>query len=169
MDEYLKQMDDLIERSASTATGIDYANVEEISRARLSLPRRMYGGGLRRQQLVSLAAYAGCAVPPLPRMLDRTTRDGQVIEGFMPVLETSLGAGSFDHCRLRDKDHFKTYVDPADGALRLRHPFQPRRDEDAGGGGMGLPTAPPTSGTSRRTPLGLGSRTEPSWTSSSER
>ena len=53
MDDYLGKMDDMIEKSASAATGIDYANVDEITRTRLRLPRRMYGGALRRQQLIA--------------------------------------------------------------------------------------------------------------------
>ena len=71
----------------------------------------MHGGVIRRQQLIS-AAYVGGVVLILPRMLDFTTKDGQVIKGFMPVLTASLGAGSFDHHRLEDEDHFTTYVHP---------------------------------------------------------
>ena len=112
MDDYLGKMDDMIEKSASAATGIDYANVDEITRTRLRLPRRMYGGAIRRQQLIAPAAYVGGVVLTLPRMLDRTAKDGQVIKGFMPVLTASLGAGSFDHHRLEDEDHFTTYLHP---------------------------------------------------------
>ena len=72
----------------------------------------MYGGAIRRQHLIAPAAYVGGVVLTLLRMLDRTTKDGQVIKGFMPVLTASLGAGSFDHHRLEDEDHFTTYLHP---------------------------------------------------------
>jgi len=50
----------MIEKSASEATGIDYANVDEIKRTSLRLPRRMYGYAIRRQHLITPAAYEGC-------------------------------------------------------------------------------------------------------------
>ena len=166
MDDYLGKMDDMIEKSASAVTGIDYANVDDITRTRLRLLRRLYGGAIRLQQLIAPAAYVGGVVLTLPRMLDRTTKDEQVIKGFMPVLTASLGAGSFDHHRLEDEDHFTTYLHPD----RLTHdPHCPRlllcREEDAGRGGGG------TGRHSRcRAPLGTPRwDREPLWTSSSAR
>ena len=51
----------------------------------MRLPRRMYGYAIRRQNLIAPAAYVGGVVLTLTRMLDRTTKDGQVIKGFMQM------------------------------------------------------------------------------------
>ena len=112
-DAVIAAKDALIDKREEVMREVmDYANVDEITRTRLRLPRRMYAGAIRRRQLIAPAAYVGGVVLPLPLMLDRTTKDGQVIKGFMPVLTASLRAGSFDHHWLENEDHFTTYVYP---------------------------------------------------------
>lgn len=64
--------------------------------ARLRLPARLYGGGVRALSDVAPAAFAATACRALPLMLTRRTESGLEVPGFLPQLAAVLGAGSFD-------------------------------------------------------------------------
>lgn len=69
---------------------------DSLARARLRLPARMFGGGIRSLADVAPAAFVATACRALPSMLDRTTEAGTVMPGFLPQLSSLLGADSFD-------------------------------------------------------------------------
>lgn len=68
---------------------------DALARARLRLPVRLKGGGVRAREDVVSAAFAGTMCAVIPTMIDRIA-GGRIVPGFMPQLEPWLGAGSFD-------------------------------------------------------------------------
>ena len=60
------------------------------------MPVRRFGLGIRDRADLAPAAFVGTLCNTLPRMLDASDDHGVVLTGFMPQLELTLGAGSFD-------------------------------------------------------------------------
>ena len=89
------QVDSAVLRVARACHG-DAVTTDPYAAARLRLPARMYGGGLRSAADVAPAAFLGALCQTIPRMLPRTSADGDVCPGFMPQLVDLLGPGSFD-------------------------------------------------------------------------
>ena len=70
---------------------------DELTIARVRLPVRRFGLGLRCRADLSPTAFLVTFCKAVPAMLDRVGRNGVAITGFLPQLAPMLGAGSFDH------------------------------------------------------------------------
>ena len=95
--DHAKKFDKAINKLQLHVTGIDFGASNPITAGRARLPRRMFGIGFRSQANTAPAAWMGCQLLTLPRMLDVLEKDGTITGGFMPSLTNLLGAGSFDH------------------------------------------------------------------------
>jgi hypothetical protein len=102
-----KIVDAAIIRAAAMTVG-EAAVGDPLANARLRLPARMYGGGLRSIADVAAVAFVGTACRTLPRMLPRAGNDDSVVPGFMPQLMPLLGHGSFD--RGAEVTRFTTFL-----------------------------------------------------------
>eukprot|EP00973_Karenia_brevis_P069999 9732794-Karenia_brevis.AAC.1 len=69
---------------------------DSFAAARIRLPARMFGGGLRSCADLAPAAFMGTLCRTVPCMLDRVGARDVALPGFMPQLAPLLGAGSFD-------------------------------------------------------------------------
>jgi hypothetical protein len=83
------------------ATGVDFTDIgdghdDDVTLRRFRQPKRMFGGGIRSQEDVALAAWIGGLHISLPHMLDSVDESGATKPGFMNELAPVLGAGSFD-------------------------------------------------------------------------
>jgi hypothetical protein len=68
---------------------------DALARARLRLPVRLKGCGVRAREDVVLAAFAGTMCAVIPTMINRLA-GGRIVRGFMPQLAPWLGPGSMD-------------------------------------------------------------------------
>ena len=89
------KVDAAIRQAVASCVG-DAVVEDDIARARLLLPARMYGGGIRSLGDVSPAAFIGALCRAVPEFLDRRREDFSVQPGFLPMLAPVLGHGSFD-------------------------------------------------------------------------
>ena len=69
---------------------------DDIARARLLLPARMYRGGIKSLEDVAPAAFISALGRAVPEFLDRRREDFSVQPGFLPMLAPVLSHGSFD-------------------------------------------------------------------------
>ena len=95
------QVDSAVLRVARACHG-DAVTTDPYAAARLRLPARMYGGGLRSAADVAPAAFLGALCQTIPRMLPRTSADGDVCPVSCRSLWTCSGQ---DHSTLVPKTH----------------------------------------------------------------
>ena len=67
--------------AVQTATGVDFDS-EDVARARLRIPARMKGGGIRRATETRYPAFLGALLDVLPICIDRTEADGESVPGY---------------------------------------------------------------------------------------
>ena len=89
------KVDAAIRQAVASCVG-DAVVEDDIARARLLLPARMYGGRIRSLEDVAPAAFIGTLCCAVPEFLDRRRLDFSVQPGFLPMLAPVLGHGSFD-------------------------------------------------------------------------
>ena len=76
------KVDAAIRQAVASCVG-DAVVEDDIARARLLLPARMYGGGIRSLEDVSPAAFIGALCRAVPEFLDRGREDFSVQPGFL--------------------------------------------------------------------------------------
>ena len=89
------KVDAAIRQAVASCVG-DAVVEDDIARARLLLPARMYGGGIKSLEDVAPAAFIGALCRAVPEFLDRRREDFSVQPGFLLMLAPVLGHGSFD-------------------------------------------------------------------------
>ena len=110
---HIDRLDLALSKVCVITTGIIPNPADEITTMRFSLPRRLFGSGIRKQAGVAAAAYVGGLLRALPFMLDHTREDGTVRSGFMNSLIALLGATSFNAGNERTRfEHLTISGDP---------------------------------------------------------
>jgi hypothetical protein len=96
---HAETLDTHFHRMAELSLGFDFRDL--LSIARLHLPIRLRGLGIRRQTDIAGPSYIGMMNKVFSRFLDRKDQEHNIIRGLFPHLEPLIGAGSFDHDGLR--------------------------------------------------------------------
>jgi hypothetical protein len=122
------EFDEAISRAESAALGpagpLIYA--DEHAEARMRLPVRRGGGGLRKRQPLRLAAFLGNLSAVAPMLIDREVM-GETKRGFAPCLEKLFGGDAFDG----REDRFGTLLRGQQGrlAIELEHSWDSMQRE----------------------------------------
>ncbi len=93
--EMAKTVDHCIMEAVQVATGVKF-ETEDLARARLRLPARMKGGGIKRAEDNRFPAFLGAMMDALPRLIDRKDENGKIVPGVYPTqLRNIIGEGAY--------------------------------------------------------------------------
>jgi hypothetical protein len=89
-------VDHCIMEAVQVATSVKF-ETEELAKARLRLPARMKGGGIKRAEDNRYPAFLGAMLDVLPRLIDRKDENGEIAPGVYPVqMKGIIGKGAYD-------------------------------------------------------------------------
>ena len=101
------------------ATGVKF-ETEELAKARLRLPARMKGGGIKRPEDNRYPAFLGAMPDVLPRLIDKKDENGEIVPGLYPVqMKGIIGEGAYDRASHRNTAFLEaTCVGPYPDAMQ---------------------------------------------------
>ncbi len=91
-----EHVDRCIMEAVEAATGVEF-NMDKTAEARLRLPARMKGGGIKSTADTRRPAFLGALLDILPRCVDRKAENGEHMPGYYAEqLTEEIGRGAFD-------------------------------------------------------------------------
>ena len=94
--EMARTVDHCIMEAVQVATGVKF-ETEDLANARLRLPERIKGGGIKRAEDNRYPAFLGAMLDVLPRLIDRKDENGEIAPGVYPVqMKGIIGEGAYD-------------------------------------------------------------------------
>ena len=117
--EMARTVDNCIMEAVQVATSVKF-ETEELAKARLRLPARMKGGGIKRAHDNRYPAFLGAMLDVLPRLIDKKDDNGEIAPGVYPVqMKGIIGEGAYAKAGHRNTAFMEaTGVGPYLGAMQ---------------------------------------------------